>query len=83
MAVSKYQTKNGPRWIADVYQDGVRIGRKAGFRSRREALAWEEEQKSLRTQPEDLGLRDVCTAHLLYCESRLKPNTISYKKTAY
>lgn len=28
-------------------------------------------------------LRDVCTAHLLYCESRLKPNTISYKKTAY
>lgn len=83
MAVSKYQTKNGPRWIADVYQDGIRIGRKAGFRTRRDALAWEEEQKTCRTQPEDLGLRDVCTAHLLYCESRLKPNTISYKKTAY
>ncbi len=83
MAVAKYQTKNGPRWIADVYQDGIRIGRKAGFRSRREALAWEEEQKSLRQQPDDMVLRDVCTAHLLYCESRLKPNTISYKKTAY
>lgn len=62
---------------------GRGTNRKEGFRSRREALAWEEEQKSLRTQPEDLGLRDVCTAHLLYCESRLKPNTISYKKTAY
>lgn len=83
MAVSKYQTKSGPRWIMDVYRDGIRIGRKAGFRSRREALAWEEEQRASRTRPEDLGLRDVCTAHLLYCENRLKPNTISYKKTAY
>lgn len=30
-----------------------------------------------------MALRDICTLHLLYCENRLKPNTISYKKTAY
>ena len=34
-------------------------------------------------KPADLALRDVCTRHLLYCENRLKPNTLSYKTTAY
>lgn len=83
MAVSKYQTKSGSRWLAEIYQDGVRTARRGGFKSRREALAWEEEQRSLTPQPEDLALRDVCAAHLLYCENRLKPNTLSYKRTAY
>lgn len=83
MAISKYQTKKGARWLVDIYQDGERIARKAGFQTRREALSWEEEQRKLTRQPEDLALRDVCTAHLLYCETRLKPNTVSYKKTAY
>ena len=83
MAISKYQTKSGSRWMVDVYQDGVRIARKGGFKSRREALDWEEKQQCLQPQPEDLALRDVCVAHLLYCETRLKPNTLSYKKTAY
>lgn len=84
MAVSKYHTKNGPRWRVEIYENGERISSKAGFANRREALAWEEEQRenSLK-QPKDSALRDMCTAHLLYCESRLKPNTISYKKTAY
>ena len=83
MAISKYQTKNGSRWMVDVYQDGVRIARKGGFKSRREALDWEETQQCLQPQPGDLALRDACVAHLLYCENRLKPNTLSYKKTAY
>ena len=34
-------------------------------------------------KPVDSVLRDVCTRHLLYCENRLKPNTLSYKTTAY
>lgn len=83
MAISKYQTKSGTKWIVDIYRDGVRVERKAGFKTRREALAWEEKQQTLTQKPADLGLRDVCTKHLLYCENRLKPNTLSYKKTAY
>lgn len=83
MAVSKYRTKNGLRWAADVYQDGARIDRKAGFKTKREAMSWEEEQLTSLRKPAALVLRDVCTKHLLYCENRLKPNTLSYKKTAY
>lgn len=83
MAVSKYQTKKGPRWLVELYENGERIGSKAGFKSRREALSWEEEQRTSQKKQEDLALRDVCTAHMLYCENRLKPNTLSYKKTAY
>lgn len=83
MAVSKYQTKKGPRWLVELYENGERIGSKAGFKSRREALSWEEEQRTSQKKQEDLVLRDVCTAHMLYCENRLKPNTLSYKKTAY
>lgn len=83
MALAKYQTKNGPRWRAEIYENGERTKSKAGFKSRREALAWEEEQSTLKPKPSDLGLRDICTMHLLYCENRLKPNTLSYKKTAY
>jgi len=83
MAISKYLTKKGVRWAVDIYRDGERVGRKAGFTSRKEAAAWEEERLTSPQKPADLGLRDVCTKHLLYCENRLKPNTLSYKKTAY
>lgn len=83
MAVSKYRTKSGIRWAADVYQDGVRIGRKAGFTSKRAATAWEETILTSPPKSVDSALRDVCTRHLLYCENRLKPNTLSYKATAY
>lgn len=83
MAVSKYRTKSGIRWAADVWQDGIRIGRKAGFTSKRAATAWEETILTSPPKPADLALRDVCTRHLLYCENRLKPNTLSYKTTAY
>ena len=83
MAVSKYRTKSGIRWAADVYQDGVRIGRKAGFTSKRAATAWEETILTSPPKPVDSALRDVYTRHLLYCENRLKPNTLSFKTTAY
>ncbi|MBD5641235.1 MAG: site-specific integrase [Desulfovibrio sp.] len=83
MAIAKYQTKNGTRWRAEIYDNGERVKSRAGFTSRREALAWEEEQRTSKPQPKDLALRDICTLHLLYCENRLKPNTLSYKKTAY
>lgn len=83
MAIAKYQTRAGARWRVEIYENGERVKAQAGFKSRREALAWEEDQRNLKPQPEDLALRDVCVAHLLYCENRLKPITLSYKKTAY
>lgn len=83
MAVWKYRTKSGVRWTADVYKDGVRIDRQSGFKSKGAAAAWEAEKLTSQPKPVDLALRDVCTRHLLYCENRLKPNTLSYKKTAY
>lgn len=69
--------------MADAFKDGARVDRKGGFTSKREAVAWETQVLTSQPKPAALALRDVCTKHLLYCENRLKPNTLSYKKTAY
>lgn len=83
MAIWKYRTQNGVRWTADLYRDGVRIGRKSGFTTKREAKAWEMEMLTSGPKPIGSALCDVCTRYILYCEKRLKPNTVSYKKTVY
>ncbi|MDL2267954.1 site-specific integrase, partial [Desulfovibrio sp. OttesenSCG-928-G15] len=82
MAVSKYKTKKGVRYLAEVYQDGAKVGVKAGFKSRLEAHQWEkdfQQPTSISTQP-DLDLERVATLYLLDVEERRKKNTLCYKK---
>lgn len=81
MALRKYRTKNGIRYAVEVYLDGVRIDYKAGFISKLEALAWEKTARNLTKRPAVLALRDACAAFLLDREKRVKPNTLSYKRT--
>lgn len=81
MALRKYRTKNGIRYAAEVYKDGVRIDYRAGFVSKLAALEWEETARNLKTPPAVLGLRDACAAFLLDREKRVQPNTLSYKRT--
>lgn len=82
MALRKYRTKNGIRYAVEVYRDGIRINYQAGFTSKLAALEWEKTAKNSMTPPDALdSLRDVCAAFLLDREKRVKPNTLSYKKT--
>ena len=84
MAVKKYRTKAGLRYLVEVYKDGARIANRGGFKSRLEALEWERQAKKDQTssskQP-DLALYEVATLYLLESEQRRKKNTIIYKKT--
>ena len=84
MAVSKYRTKKGIRYRAEIYQDGVRVDSQAGFKSKLGAHAWEAERPARRTSnftPKDLALYKVISLYLLDAEKRRKKNTVSYKKT--
>ena len=83
MAVSKYKTKKGVRYLAEVYQDGAKVAVKAGFTSRLEAHQWEKEAQETTSdsKPPALALWEVVTLYLLDIEHRRKVNTFSYKKT--
>ena len=83
MAVSKYKTKKGVRYLAEVYQDGAKVAVKAGFTSRLEAHQWEKEAQETTSdsKPPALALWEVVTLYLLDIEHRRKANTFSYKKT--
>lgn len=84
MAIEKYKTKAGVRYLATVYRDGVRVARQGGFKSKLAAHQWEEENKKPQTsesRPSDLALWEVVTLYLLDAEERRKKNTLSYKKS--
>lgn len=83
MAVSRYRTKKGIRYLAEAYQDGARVAAKAGFKTKLEALQWERQclKPTLTSMQPDLALYQVVTLYLLDAEQRRKKNTLSYKKS--
>lgn len=83
MAISKYKTKKGIRYRAEVYKDGVRVAFQGGFTSRLQAHQWEKaalESKPENT-PKEWALYEVVALYLMESEQRRKQNTISYKST--
>ena len=83
MAIEKYKTKAGVRYLATVYRDGIRVARQGGFKSKLAAHQWEEENKKPQISDlkhSDLALWEVVTLYLLDAEERRKKNTLSYKK---
>lgn len=83
MAVSKYKTKKGVRWRAEVYQDGERIASQGGFSSKLEALQWEKDaqkQNSI-SLPQNMALYQAAALYLDEEGQRRKKNTIVYKRT--
>ncbi len=57
MAVAKYKTKKGVRYLAEAWRDGVKIAVKAGFKTRLEAMQWEKGPRSdIRTHAQRFGL---------------------------
>lgn len=86
MAISLYQTKNGPKWRVWVYLDGVRLKSKAGFLSQKEAENWEAEQLEIASQKRSASLTNLDCVELatLYLEDmavRVQPNTWTAKRT--
>lgn len=83
MAVSKYKTKKGIRWRAELYQDGERVASQGGFTSKLEALQWEKDaQKQNSTPlPQNMALYQAAALYLDEEGQRRKKNTIVYKRT--
>ena len=83
MAVSKYRTKKGLRWRAEVYQGGERTAYQAGFKSKLEALQWEKDIQSQTSSfsLNDLALYEVVALYLVEAEQRRKKNTLIYKNS--
>ena len=82
MAVRKYRTKQGLRYAAEVFQDGVRMAYQGGFESKLQALQWESTVKKSQNSQPVLVLREVVTLFLVDKEKRIKPNTMIYKRAA-
>lgn len=83
MAIKKYRTKAGLRYLAEVYQDGQRITSQGGFTSKLEAMQWEKnfkQEQNSTSKPYDLALYEIVTLYLLDAEQRRKKNTLLYKK---
>lgn len=85
MAVSKYRTKKGIRWRAEIYQDGERVDQKGAFLSKLAAMQWEAsfQERTLEPTPSALALSEVVTLYLLDVEQRRKKNTLIYKNTVF
>lgn len=82
MAIKKYKTANGLRYLVEVYEDGIRVASRGGFTSKLQALQWESTAKNSRNKPPALVLSEIVTLFLVNREQRIKRNTFIYKRAA-
>ena len=83
MAIMEYRTGKGRRYRAQVYRDGVRVAGKAGFLTKKEALAWLVEAERQPLQPvTGTDFLTLATAYLEDMEARKQHNTFQSKRTA-
>jgi len=79
MGISSYQTKQGRRYRAELYQSGARVSFRAGFEIKKDAKAWllEEERRFLSPAPAKTGtdFLPLATAYLDDMEARRQHNT--------
>lgn len=85
MAVSKYKTKKGIRYLVEVWQDGAKVATRAGFSSKLEAHQWEKDSQKQTSNStlSDLDLSETITLYLLDVEQKRKQNTLVYKKSVF
>ena len=81
MAIKKYKTAKGLRYLVEVYADGERIASRGGFKTKLEAHQWESTAKSLQSKPPALALPEIVTLFLVSREQRVKRNTFIYKNS--
>lgn len=84
MAITAYKTKQGARYIADLYMDGKKAARKRGFLSKRAARDWMEEKRRELSLPTETRLMfsDLANPYLAYSLSHHAPGTFSYKRAS-
>ena len=85
MGVSTYRTKDGRRYRATLYQDGVAVAAKRGFATKAAARQWmsdtaKQKQAPLPIPPTGTAFSLVVGQYLDDMEARRQPNTYAYKK---
>lgn len=86
MGVSTYRTKDGRRYKAILYRDGVVVASCRGFETKAKARSWltDEEKRFQQPAPAPVitgtAFSSVAASYLDDMEARRQPNTYSYKK---
>ena len=79
MGISSYQTKQGRRYRAELYQSGARVSFQAGFQTKKEAKAWLVEREKQFRSPVAVktgtDFLQLATAYLDDMEARRQHNT--------
>lgn len=88
MSVDKYKTKAGTRYQAVLFMNGQRVARKAGFKTKKEAKAWEHEERKLWEKHGDqtktrMDFESLATKYLDEIQDRKKRNTYIYKRSTF
>lgn len=84
MAIMEYMTKNGRRYRAQVYRDGMRVTGKAGFLTRKEARSWlAQAERGTEPAATNTDFLTLATAYLEDMETRRQPKTFQGKRTVF
>ncbi|XPV75162.1 MAG: tyrosine-type recombinase/integrase [Desulfovibrio sp.] len=83
MAVTKYKTKAGIRYNAQLYLNGRVVASKRGFPKKKEAQTWLTQEHLRFTQPDQAtptGFSEIANLYLTYSKNQHSPNTHGYKR---
>lgn len=87
MAISKYQTKGGPKWRVEIWEGKQRLASKAGFKKKKDAAKWQrvtlEQLEQAESDSCNLMLSRMFDDYILDCHARMQPGTVGQKKTVY
>lgn len=87
MAITKYQTKSGPRWRVEIWEGKKRLASKAGFIKKRDAATWQRKtmDQIVKDNHESLTLMlsRMFDEYVRDCYARMRPATVGQKKTVY
>ena len=86
MGVSTYRTKDGRRYKAILYRDGIAVASKRGFLTKSEARKWLLDTEAQSQQPAEpiptgTAFSAVAKAYLSDMEVRRRPQTFRYKQS--
>ncbi len=88
MAITKYKTKQGQKYQAELYQEGKRVACKRGFETKKDAKRWLADQERTlleqgSLQKTGISFLELANKYLDDVAARRQQNTYRYKRSVF